>query len=142
MCLHVVITENIYNIYWGGCGQKQLCGCGHPGHKVNGWINWANFCMLIHGARKAKSYFGCAHGQIWLWPFASWDSKIFFYLKNKLMNWADFLHAGGNVIIFGYTTNHALYDWCLNTGAPLSCICYLLRCLVNFGLPQSLSHGQ
>ena len=39
------------------------------------WIELI-FCMLIHGVRKAKSYFGYAHGQIWLWSFRSWDSKI------------------------------------------------------------------
>ena len=68
------------------------------------------FYMLIHGVRKAKSYFGYAHGQIWLWPFRSWESKICLHmvkygcdllgsgnlksalsqLKNKLMNWVDF----------------------------------------------------
>ena len=30
-------------------------------------------------------------------------------LKIKLMNSADFLHAGSEVIIFGWTINHALY---------------------------------
>ena len=38
------------------------------------------------------------------------------------MNWADFLHAGSDVIILGKTTNHALYLWPLNTGSPLYCI--------------------
>ena len=40
-------------------------------------------------------------------------------LKNKLMNWADLLHAGSDVIIFGKTINHALYIWLSNIGAPL-----------------------
>ena len=30
-------------------------------------------------------------------------------LKNKSMNWADFLHAGSDGIIFGFTINHAHY---------------------------------
>ena len=46
------------------------------------WIELI-FCMLIHGVRKAKSYFGYAHGQIWLWPFRSWDSKICFISTQK-----------------------------------------------------------
>ena len=41
--------------------------------RMNEWIELI-FCMLIHGVRKAKSYFGYAHGQIWLWPFRSRDS--------------------------------------------------------------------
>ena len=40
-------------------------------------------------------------------------------LKNKSMNWADYLHAGSDGIIFGENMNHALYLWLLNTGAPL-----------------------
>ena len=39
--------------------------------------------MLI-SVRKAKSYYGYAHGQIWLWPFRSWDSKICFISR---INW-------------------------------------------------------
>ena len=31
------------------------------------------------------------------------------YLKNKLMNWVNFLHGGNDVIIFAQTTNHAWY---------------------------------
>ena len=58
------------------------------------------FRMLIHGVKKAKGYFGYAHGQMWLWPFRFWGSKIF-CLKNKSMNWADFLFAGDGVIIYG-----------------------------------------
>ena len=45
--------------------------CKHPG-----WMTELICCMLIHDVRKAKSYFGYAHGRIWLWPFRSWDSKI------------------------------------------------------------------
>ena len=40
-------------------------------------------------------------------------------LKNKSMNWADFLHAGSDGIIFGFTINHAHYLWLLNTEAPM-----------------------
>ena len=40
-------------------------------------------------------------------------------LKNKLMNWADFLHAGSDGIIFGLNINHAQYLWLLHPGAPL-----------------------
>ena len=29
-------------------------------------------------------------------------------LKNKLMDWADFLHARSDVTTFGWTINHAL----------------------------------
>ena len=41
------------------------------------------FWMLI-SARKAKSYYGYAHGQIWLPPVRSWSSKIFFISRT---NW-------------------------------------------------------
>ena len=38
-------------------------------------------------------------------------------LKNKSMNWADFLHAGSEGIIFGYNMNHApAFKY---SGAPL-----------------------
>ena len=42
--------------------------------------------------------FGC--GQKWLWPFLMrhWD---LLYFKNKFMNWADFLNAADDAIIFG-----------------------------------------
>ena len=35
------------------------------------------------------------------------------------MNWADFLHAGSDGIIFGLTINHTRYLVILNTVAPL-----------------------
>ena len=66
-------------------------------------------------------------------------------LKNKLMNWADFLHAGSDGII---CFDHQSCLVCLafkywgSTVVVLHSSCYLLRCLLNFGLPQSLSHGQ
>ena len=40
-------------------------------------------------------------------------------LKNKSMNWADFLHAGSDQIIFDLTNDHAWYLWLLSTGASL-----------------------
>ena len=59
------------------------------------------FCMLIHGVRKAKSYFGYAHMAKYDCDLLCPDTLKSAYFKNKSMNWADFLHAGGNVIIFG-----------------------------------------
>ena len=50
--------------------------------RMNEWIELI-FWMLI-SVRKAKSYYGYAHGQIWLWPFRSWDSKICFISR---INW-------------------------------------------------------
>ena len=59
-------------------------------------------------------------------------------LKNKLMNWADLLHAESDGIIFGQTMNHALYLWLLNTGASrylyytvvvLHCSCCFVKLL-------------
>ena len=68
--------------------------------RMNEWIVLI-FCILVHGVRKA-SYFGYAHGQIWLRRLRSWDSKICLsQLKSKAMNWADFLNVGRNGIIFG-----------------------------------------
>ena len=43
--------------------------------RMNQWIELI-FHMLIHGVRKAKIYFGYAHGQIWLWPFRSYTISI------------------------------------------------------------------
>ena len=40
-------------------------------------------------------------------------------LKDKSVNWADFLHAGSDEINFGQNINDALYLWLLNTRAPL-----------------------
>ena len=48
----------------------------------NEWIELI-FWMLIC-VRKAKSYYGYAHGHIWLWTFRSWDSKICFISR---INW-------------------------------------------------------
>ena len=66
-------------------------------------------------------------------------------LKNKLMNWADFLHAGSDGIILNKTINLALYLWLLNAGLHVVVLyhsCYFLRFLLNLVLPQSFSHGQ
>ena len=49
---------------------------------LNEW-NELIFWMFV-SVRKAKSYYGYAHGQIWLWPFRSWDSKICFISR---INW-------------------------------------------------------
>ena len=56
--------------------------------------------MLIHGIRIAKSYFGYVDGQICLLGPETLKSASS-QLKNKSMNWADFLHAGSDVIIIG-----------------------------------------
>ena len=40
-------------------------------------------------------------------------------LKNKSMNWADFLQAGNDGIIFSLTINHSRYLWLLNAETPL-----------------------
>ena len=88
--------------------------------RMNEW-NELIFCMLIHGIRKAKSYFGYADGQRYdcdlLGPGTL--KSALSQLKNKSMNWADFLHVGSDGIIFDLTINHASYLWLLNTGAPL-----------------------
>ena len=71
-------------------------GC--SGHKVNGWMNWADFLHAHTWCQKSyESYFEYAHGCDLLGP---WTLKSAF-LKNKSMNWADFWHVGGGVIIFG-----------------------------------------
>ena len=51
--------------------------------------------MLMHGVRKAKTYFGYAD---LLDPGAL--KSALSQLKNQSMNWADFLHGGSNGIIF------------------------------------------
>ena len=66
-------------------------------------------------------------------------------LKNKSMKWADFLHAGCDS---SFWLEHELWSLSLgfkywgSTVVVLNCSYYLLRCLLNFGVPQSLSHGQ
>ena len=53
-----------------------------------------------------------------LWGTGTLKSALY-QLKNKSMNWADFLHAGSDGIIFGLTINHTRYLVILNTVAPL-----------------------
>ena len=87
----------------------------------NEWMKWTDFLHVIHGIRKAKSYFGYADGQRYgcdLLGLGTLKSALS-QLKNKSMNWADFLHVGSDGIIFDLTINHASYLWLLNTGAPL-----------------------
>ena len=66
-------------------------------------------------------------------------------LKNKSMNWADFLHAGCDG---SFWLEHELCSLSLgfkywdSTVVVLHCNYYLLRCLLSFGASQSLSHGQ
>ena len=56
--------------------------------RMNEWIELI-FWILI-GVRKAKCYFGYAHDQIWLRPFRSWGSKIFFISR---INWWTIAHC-------------------------------------------------
>ena len=66
-------------------------------------------------------------------------------LKNKSMKWADSLPAGCNG---SFWLEHELCSLSLgfrywgSTVVILHCSYCLLRCLLNFGVPQSLSHGQ
>ena len=65
-------------------------------------MNWADFFMLIHGIRKAKSFFDMhmvKYDCEFLGPMTL--KSALSQLKNKSMNWADYLHAGSDVIIFG-----------------------------------------
>ena len=66
-------------------------------------------------------------------------------LKNKSMNLADFLHAGcdGSFWLEHESCSLSLgFKYWGSTVVVLHCSYYLLRCLLNFGVPQSLSHGQ
>ena len=76
---------------WGGVARN---GCGHPGHKVNGYI-----------FKKAKSYFNSYWVAMVKYGCVLLGHRILKsaipQLKNKSMNWADFLHAGSDGIIFG-----------------------------------------
>ena len=66
-------------------------------------------------------------------------------LKNKSMNGADFLHAacGGSFWLGHELCSLSLgFKYWGSTVVVLHCSYYLLRCLLNFGVPQSLSHGQ
>ena len=58
--------------------------------------------MVIHTVKKAKNSCGYTHGQIWAGCDLLGPGTLnLLYLMNKLMNWANFLHAGSDVIIFG-----------------------------------------
>ena len=66
-------------------------------------------------------------------------------LKNKLINWADFLHAGydGSFWLEHESCSLSLgFKYCGSTIVVLHCSYYSFRCLLNFGVAQSLSHGQ
>ena len=65
-------------------------------------------------------------------------------LKYKSMNIADFLHAGcdGSFWLEHESCSLSLgFKYWGSTVVVLHCS-YLLRCLLNFGVAQSLSHGQ
>ena len=64
--------------------------------KMNWWVELL-FCMLMQIQESEKLLDGL--GQTWVWSFRLWNSKICF--KNELINWAYFLHAGSDTIIFG-----------------------------------------
>ena len=73
MLVHINESWKLLNSCWVG---KVKYGCVLLSHRTH-------TCMLIHGVRKTKSYFGYAEGQIWLWLFRSWDSKICFISTQK-----------------------------------------------------------
>ena len=99
--------------YWGGCG--------HAGHKVNGWMNGSIELIFMLMQINIPQ------------------------LKNKSINWADFLHAGCDG---SFWLEHELCSLSLgfkywgSTVVVLHCNYHLLRCLLSFVAPQSLSHGQ
>ena len=68
-------------------------------------MNWADFLHMVK--------YGCD-----LLGLGTLKSSLS-QLKNKSMNWGDFLHAGSDGVIFSETINHALYLWLLSTGVPL-----------------------
>ena len=77
-------------------------GCGLLSHGTiifQEWkkgLSWFFACSFIASGKKLKVTLGMHMGQTCLRPFRSWDSKICL----KLMNWAAFLHAGSDAIIF------------------------------------------
>ena len=65
-------------------------------------------------------------------------------LKNKSMNLADFLHAGcdGSFWLEHESCSVSLaFKYWGSTVVVLHCS-YYLKCLLSFGVPQSLSHGR
>ena len=57
------------------------CGCGHPGHKVNGWMNWTDFLYphklyMVLGKLKVTLVMHIVKYDCDL--LRSWDSKICF----------------------------------------------------------------
>ena len=65
--------------------------------RTNAWNNMI-FCMLrqISINKKFMKKFCGGQDQKWAWPFSSRDPKI-----KEFMNWASFLHADCDGIIFG-----------------------------------------
>ena len=66
-------------------------------------MNWADFCMLTASymvSEKPKVTLGLVkYGHDFLGPGTL--KPALSQLKKKSMNWADFLHTGRDVIIFG-----------------------------------------
>ena len=56
----------------------------------------------MYGVREAKSYSGYAHGRIWLYDLLGPRTvkSALSRIKNQSMNWADFIYAGSDGIIF------------------------------------------
>ena len=85
----------------GGCGQKWTWDS-----NFNEWINLAEFLHAnIYIFKKAKSYFNSYWVGMVKYGCVLLGHRILKsaipQLKNKLMNWADFLHAGSDGINFG-----------------------------------------
>ena len=104
--------------------------CGHLGHRtlysavsLERINELSSFFTCSYIVRKAKSYFGCIWSNMAVTFWVQSLSNLL-HFKNKLMNWANVLHAGSYFIIFGQTTNHVLHLWLLNTELHCSCTCH------------------
>ena len=106
-----------------GCGQ-----CGHGTLKLTvfregeGGINWFFSCLCKF--RKAKSYFsdfwvGVVKNGYGHLVHETLKSAVSYLSAVWVMNWADFLHAGCDAIIFRYTNILSISDFLM----PVYCSC-------------------
>ena len=90
---------------------------------MNRW-NKLIFCtpVQIQESWRLIQWFFVGPGEKWPWSFSSWNPEICCILRinlwnNKFMNWADFLNADSDAVIFGWTDTVSF--WLLNAGGPL-----------------------
>ena len=72
--------------YWSGVARN---GCGHPGHKVNGWVNgWIE--LIFHADANSRKLRIIYFNNFWVAVVKNGHGTLNF---NEWLNLAEFLHA-------------------------------------------------